>query len=217
MIPETNEVITNRRKQMSSISVKELLAPLLNKREKLRHLGKKPKDHNKIYKQSLSLLKPDNSLPQVAVKLDKYPHIQSRVLSRSSIQQEKHTRDIVNMNKIIKPVLKPVPSIEKPIILGKIPTYLINRKLDQLKLQHQEIEKKTAPPVGMKQLNEEDRLKMLKKFEKERLELESMVHKFPVLIETNRAKRFVDDVEKRIKDVDESIQVFSKKVVFVKD
>jgi hypothetical protein len=67
----------------------------------------------------------------------------------------------------------------------------------------------------MRILSEQDRLEMLVQLEKDKDKLIQELAKFPMIVETQRLKKRKGDLEQQILQVEDAIQLFSKKTVFV--
>ncbi|CDW91155.1 UNKNOWN [Stylonychia lemnae] len=89
----------------------------------------------------------------------------------------------------------------------------INYSFDNI-YSERELEKKNCPP-GTRQLDEEERLRMLQELEASKNELVNQMERLPISMKTLSMQKRKDDLEEQIRSVDKNIALFSKKKVFV--
>lgn len=101
---------------------------------------------------------------------------------------------------------------------GRVPTYLLERKIENIEKQEQEMRDREAAmiPPGMRLLSEEERLETLVVLQRSRQELERAAQALPLRIETPGQIRRRDDIEQRIREVEEGLKAFSRPKVIVK-
>ena len=101
---------------------------------------------------------------------------------------------------------------------GKTPKYLQNMKIeaekkkesDKLKLEQEKY------PKGTRLLSEEERLFTLNKLLESKKEVENLVAKLPITLNSQAAKNKQEELYKKLDEMDKAIITFSKKKVFVK-
>ena len=101
---------------------------------------------------------------------------------------------------------------------GKTPKYLQNMKIeaekkkesDKLKLEQDKY------PKGTRLLSEEERLFTLNKLLESKKEVENLVAKLPITLNSQAAKNKQEELYKKLDEMDKAIITFSKKKVFVK-
>ena len=101
---------------------------------------------------------------------------------------------------------------------GKTPKYLQNMKIEaekkkesyKLKLEQEKY------PKGTRLLSEEERLFTLNKLLESKKEVENLVAKLPITLNSQAAKNKQEELYKKLDEMDKAIITFSKKKVFVK-
>ena len=98
---------------------------------------------------------------------------------------------------------------------GKIPKYIENMKLEnEKKLEKEKLRKETAKyPKGTRLLSEEERLFTLKQ---NRDDINKVNEKLPITSDTQTFKNKKDELFKKLDKIENAIEIFSKKKVFVK-
>ena len=71
-------------------------------------------------------------------------------------------------------------------------------------------------PKGIRLLSEEERLFTLKKLEESKKELENLIEKLPITLNSLSSKNRQQKLYKELDEVEQAIITFSKKQVFVK-
>jgi len=136
-------------------------------------------------------------------------------------------RDFVRENRVVAPVRQASPAkaaddgskyLTKPDF-GRVPNYLLQRKVQLLEQEEEQLRLREAAsiPPGMRQLSEEERLSTLAVLQKNRADLEAAMSALPLRIETPSQVRRRDEIEARMRDVEEGIKAFSRARVLVKE
>ena len=101
---------------------------------------------------------------------------------------------------------------------GKIPKYIENMKLEnEKKLQTEKLRKETAKyPKGTRLLSEEERLFTLEKLKQSRDDINKVIEKLPITPDTQAFKNKKEELFKKLDEIENAIETFSKKKVFVK-
>ena len=101
---------------------------------------------------------------------------------------------------------------------GKIPKYIENMKLEnEKKLQTEKLKKETAKyPKGTRLLSEEERLFTLEKLKQSRDDINKVIERLPITPDTQAFKNKKEELFKKLDEIENAIETFSKKKVFVK-
>ena len=101
---------------------------------------------------------------------------------------------------------------------GKTPQYLKNMKIEaQKKKKIDELKKEQEKyPKGTRLLSEDERIFTLNKLLESKKEIENLVAKLPITMNSQSAKNKQDDLYKKLDEIDNAIATFSRKKVFVK-
>jgi len=101
---------------------------------------------------------------------------------------------------------------------GKIPKYIENMKLEnEKKLETEKLRKETAKyPKGTRLLSEEERLFTLEKLKQSRDDINKVIERLPITPDTQAFKNKKDELFKKLDEIENAIETFSKKKVFVK-
>lgn len=100
---------------------------------------------------------------------------------------------------------------------GKVPDYIINRKIElamQAEQKKKEEEQKAIPP-GMVLMSEEERQKTLELLYQNREKIENDMQHLPLTIETPSMINKQNQLFAKLKEVEDAIKVFSRKQVFI--
>ena len=140
---------------------------------------------------------------------------QKDLFSNRNIEEKK-----VIIAKISSPPIKPTIT-DKSMLhkeFGKVPKYLKDMKM-KAKLM-KDIEKKKEEeknyPKGTRLLSEEERIFTLKKLKESKRELENLVTKLPITLDSIGAKNRQNKLFKELDEIEQAIITFSKTKVFVK-
>ena len=101
---------------------------------------------------------------------------------------------------------------------GKTPQYLKNMKIEAEKKKELDNLKKEQEkyPKGTRLLSEEERISTLNKLIESKKEIENLIGKLPITMNSQTAKNKQEELYKKIDEIDKAIDTFSKKKVFVK-
>jgi len=101
---------------------------------------------------------------------------------------------------------------------GKIPKYIENMKLEnEKKIEKEKLRKETAKyPKGTRLLSEEERLFTLEKLKQSRDDINKVIERLPITPDTQTFKNKKDELFKKLDEIENAIETFSKKKVFVK-
>ena len=84
------------------------------------------------------------------------------------------------------------------------------KELDNLKKEQEKY------PKGTRLLSEEERISTLNKLIESKKEIENLIGKLPITMNSQTAKNKQEELYKKIDEIDKAIDTFSKKKVFVK-
>ena len=101
---------------------------------------------------------------------------------------------------------------------GKIPKYIENMKLEnEKKSEMEKLRKETAKyPKGTRLLSEEERLFTLEKLKQSRDDINKVIEKLPITSDTQAFRNKKEELFKKLDEIENAIETFSKKKVFVK-
>ena len=101
---------------------------------------------------------------------------------------------------------------------GKIPKYIENMKLEnEKKSEMEKLRKETAKyPKGTRLLSEEERLFTLEKLKQSRDDINKVIEKLPITSDTQAFRNKKEELFKKLDEIENAIDTFSKKKVFVK-
>ncbi|CAB1116763.1 unnamed protein product [Ectocarpus sp. CCAP 1310/34] len=99
----------------------------------------------------------------------------------------------------------------------QVPQYLVSRR-EQWE-READRRKAEAPdpscPPGMKLMPEEERLQTLRQLQENESSCQSQLNKFPLVVQTPLLQRRVDDLNKKLKEIDEAKAIFSRARVYI--
>ena len=100
---------------------------------------------------------------------------------------------------------------------GRVPAYLQERKMEMMtdEIRAMAAREKKKAPKGMRQLEDKERLSSLSILEQNKRDCEALIFKLPFNCETVGQKRRKHELEMRLKEIDDGIKIFSRKVVYV--
>ena len=129
---------------------------------------------------------------------------------------------IISFNRNDKTKTRPISSRTKSPLhkeYGKVPKYLQEMKMKAEILKDIQKKKKEEEkyPKGTRLLSEEERLFTLKKLEESKKELENLIEKLPITLNSLSSKNRQQKLYKELDEVEQAIITFSKKQVFVKN
>jgi hypothetical protein len=227
-----------RKMHDDSSQIQNILNPIQGPRDAQTRAGIKPLNHAKS---NISAVKEQSSLNQlrkIAIQEEKAHPRGARSTSaptrkpihrQSSVKAREEGRDFLNENKMVAgmpPTRLPrinstkddsVNYLHKPDF-GRVPTYLLQRKIDLIDQQEAEMRAREAAliPPGMRLLPEDERLDTLAVLQKNRQDVERALQALPLRIETPGQIRRRDELERRLREIEEGLKVFARPKVLVK-
>ena len=101
---------------------------------------------------------------------------------------------------------------------GKTPRYLQNMKIEAEKQKEIDLLKKEKEkyPKGTRLLSEEERIFTLNKLLESKKEIENLLSKLPITMASQAARSKQEELYKKLDEIDNAINTFSRKKVFVK-
>lgn len=111
------------------------------------------------------------------------------------------------------------PLPKKHASYGQIPKYLLQRKLEDSKQEaiRKEAEKNGQVPPGMSLMKEEERLRTLNILKESLDTTKKELQKAPLVVETAGQKKRMKELEDRLKEQEDAIEIFSKDKVYIYD
>ena len=156
-----------------------------------------------------------NSLPKISSpKLNRniFPKQEEKFLSNNNYENNK-----INDNPKIRLISS---KIKYPLHkdFGKVPKYLQEMKIKAEILKDIEKKKKEEEkyPKGTRLLSEEERLFTLQKLKESKKELENIIEKLPITLNSLSLRNRQKQLYKELDEIEQAIVTFSKKQVFVK-
>ena len=101
---------------------------------------------------------------------------------------------------------------------GKTPKYIQEMRLEnEKKIEMEKLRKETAKyPKGTRLLSEEERLFTLEKLKQSRDDINKVIEKLPITSDTQAFRNKKEELFKKLDEMENAIDTFSKKKVFVK-
>lgn len=120
-----------------------------------------------------------------------------------------------NSNRLKQKNLKENPYHKE---FGKTPKYLQNMKLEaEKKKEIEKIKKETSKyPKGTRLLSEEERLFTLEKLKQSKNDINQIIEKLPITCDSQAFRNKREELFKKLDEIENAIETFSKKKVFVK-
>ena len=102
---------------------------------------------------------------------------------------------------------------------GKVPKYLhkYQEEAKDLARKREELRAKRALPAGMRQINEEERIRTLEELQSTKRELNSMLQSLPISLRSDNLKARKRELEERCEQIEKAIGTFTRKIVYVKN
>lgn len=191
-----------------------------------RKIGRSPKagGHKFLKKGALEGRQKVAEKPYVSQKVRSRPAVPSVSDRPASVRSAREpTPDYVKMNRTQAAATRArAPKPQTPKVnenFGKIPDYLMRRKIELAKKQERQRlaqTSSTAPP-GMTMLSEEERQDTLSALRRSRQQVEDDLARFPLIVETISRRRAKKALESKLKEIENAIKVFSQARVFLED
>ena len=120
------------------------------------------------------------------------------------------------LNPIARPITTNKTGLHKNF--GRVPKYLKEMKIKAKMMKDIERKKEEEKnyPKGTRLLSEEERLFTLRKLKESKQELENLVNKLPITLDSIGAKNRQNKLFKELDEIEQAIITFSKNKVFVK-
>ena len=101
---------------------------------------------------------------------------------------------------------------------GKTPKYIENmRKETEKKKEMEKLRKETAKyPKGTRLLSEEERITTLEKLKQSKEDINKVIEKLPITCDSQAFRNKKEELFKKLDEIENAIETFSKKKVFVK-
>ena len=100
---------------------------------------------------------------------------------------------------------------------GKVPEYIIQRKLEREELEMKKMEEEEASkiPQGMRKMSNEERLETLSILEENKNKVIESIKNLPLVIETPSMIRYQSQLNDKLKQIEQTMKIFRKQTVFV--
>ena len=101
---------------------------------------------------------------------------------------------------------------------GKTPKYLKKYKEEAEATRQAKVELKAAKlrPPGTKLMAEVERIDMVEKLSLERVNLLTLLNKLPLQVETPTNRKQKLDLERKLSEIEKTLETFSRKIVYVR-
>lgn len=228
----TAQILKPRRMHEDSRQVENLFNPVRGFRDAQKRKGIMPTDHAK---NNMRAIKQQSEINAQKKMEEEYgpgcPGVRttgrrptSSVLrpSRSSDS----SRDFVHENIVDAGTFRKSSDLPKKdgseflskVNYGRVPTYLHERKMElAANYARQQAQKEAALiPEGMRMMSEEERLETLQILDQNHREVQDAVQRLPFVIETPSQIRHKNQLETRLKEIEEARKIFSRPKVLVK-
>lgn len=100
---------------------------------------------------------------------------------------------------------------------GKIPKYIIQRKLEKEELEQKKMEEEEARkiPPGMRKMTDDERLETLSILNNNKKKIIESIKNLPLIIETPSMIKYQSELNEKLNQIEQTIKVFNKPTVFV--
>lgn len=100
---------------------------------------------------------------------------------------------------------------------GKVPKYIIQRKLEKEELEMKKIEQEEANkiPKGMRLMKDDERLETLSILKENKSKIIESIKNLPLIIETPSMIRYQSKLNDDLKQIEETMKIFEKRKVFI--
>ncbi|KAG2494455.1 hypothetical protein HYH03_007507 [Edaphochlamys debaryana] len=221
-----------------SSQIESFLNPVRGRRDAQMRAGITPTDHARQNAMAVREASNVNAMRKAAEEKDKdagrlklppvrstsAPHQRAAAGRRPSSSSGAAGRDFIQENKLgsVAPLRPPRPEKTPPNYMakrdfGQVPQYLLERKLQMAADQEAAVRAKEAAliPPGMRLMPEEERQETLELLKKNRDEVDRAIQGLPLRIETPSAIRRKDELERRLREIEDALKIFSRPKVLV--
>jgi hypothetical protein len=179
----------------------------------------KQKDHIKENKRKIKdIKKPIPEIPSNNTAKNKYSYIKSRIDSastlrpstattQSSTQKDFIKQNIQRSNTPLRPIQPPQQQSTGMHKLGSLPSYILKRKDQEIKSQH---EKQALQSLEFKREKERRDLRM-RDLQVELEKLQSELERLPIAIKTERQKRVKDECSNRVVEIERELYEYERR------
>mmetsp|Transcript_37004 Transcript_37004/g.37657 ORF Transcript_37004/g.37657 Transcript_37004/m.37657 type:complete len:300 (+) Transcript_37004:183-1082(+) len=147
------------------------------------------------------------SVPRAEEVLPKAPCVPKNFISENKLKSQA----------MLPPKVMSKDSNDKHEAYGRLPDYLMERKMKAA--IDEEERKKNAPdpdcPRGMKRMPEEERLSTLEVLTSSKEECMRQLSKLPFIIDTPMLKNKQENLEQKLREIDNALELFRKPKVFI--
>ncbi|KAJ3330965.1 hypothetical protein HDU76_004405 [Blyttiomyces sp. JEL0837] len=228
-----------RIKQMSGTAVSMALKPSRGVRDDIVFAGGKPKDHNKENYLKLKemqkknkMLEEDKSKPAPPpFRLKQFENVPSRLSTRrnSSLSLTSSSDDHTYIDSA-DPSRSTSPGSTRPSTASSTTSSTKNFiRINAAKIREASLKKSASTPdlsearsspripKGMRLLDEQERVESLEFLKQNREDLLAELSKFGLVVESSTLKKKKNALENRLTEIEDAIEVYSRKRVYVKD
>mmetsp|Transcript_12775 Transcript_12775/g.34834 ORF Transcript_12775/g.34834 Transcript_12775/m.34834 type:complete len:297 (-) Transcript_12775:213-1103(-) len=227
------------RMHADSSQIQQLLNPVQGPRDAQTRQGIKPMDHARSNAHAVKEASQLNALRKAAAEaaqqnarppgyIPAYNRTSSAGPSRppalGAKQPSANSRNFMQENKLgaaaairaAKPKEDEMKYLKKQDY-GRVPSYLLERKIELAAQQEAEERMKEAAliPPGMRLLPDEERLETLAILAKNKQDVERAIQALPLRIETPSAIRRKEDLERRLSEIEDATKIFQRPKVLV--
>jgi hypothetical protein len=104
---------------------------------------------------------------------------------------------------------------------GRVPEYLVEKRTreaaEKRRVEEEQKTKKVFCPPGHRVLAEEERMETINLLESRKKEVDQLINRLPLRIETDGQRRRQAELNKRMTDIDQALKFLSKPNVLVKE
>lgn len=113
---------------------------------------------------------------------------------------------------------KETESYTKKKCYGKVPDYLVQRKMDEIEEQQRKEEEKEKAkiPPGTRLMSDSERLDTIRILNENKERIQDAINHLPLKVESRKMKIRQQDLLERMEECEGAIKTFSKKTVYIK-
>ena len=179
------------------------------------------KQKNNYFRSPSNYIRKKNLLPRINLSPKTFKNLTKEepfISNNNNIHKNSFSNYNKKDNIIVRPITSKIKSSFHHKDYGKIPKYIQEMRIKaEIK---KDIEKKKKEeekyPKGTRLLPEEERLLTLRKLEESKKELENLIEKLPITLNSLSSKQKQQKLYKELDEVEKAIVIFSKDQVFVK-